>query len=217
MPPVGPTGLPESCSGEEPGAERRDFRVFASAGWADSRLLFSDPATFQETTVAAGIAWRVSPRVTLHGSLGALATGGLEAARSGTEKMAPGALGALGASFQILDGTGGWPFSTVSAIASGLAAHTVDAAGAGAAFLALDFRATAIIGYTLWGRFSPYVGVSLFGGPVYWAVEAEVAGDAYHYQVLGGASLALPAGFDLFVEGSPLGERSLSGGVGLRF
>jgi hypothetical protein len=38
--------------------------------------------------------------------------------------------------------------------------------------------------------------------------------DRYHYQVGGGLVTALPGGFDMFVEGVPLGERAITLGVG---
>jgi hypothetical protein len=183
----------------------------------DSRLLFAEDVDFHEATAAAGASWRFSRDFTLSASVGILTDGWARPLGEPLQKLNPGPTVAVGLSYVLLDGTNGMPFSTVSVVAAGLTTRSTDASSTSASFSALDFRLSGIIGYTFWHRVSPYVGVVVFGGPVWWSVEPGVAGDAYHYQVLLGGSFALAFGFDIFVEGSPLGERSLSGGLGYRF
>ena len=79
-------------------------------------------------------------------------------------------------------------------------------------------RASGIVGKTFFGWLSPYAGVAVFGGPVFWTdgAEASTGTDTHHYQVLLGAVASLPQRFDLFVEGSPVGERSLAAGLGVK-
>jgi hypothetical protein len=52
---------------------------------------------------------------------------------------------------------------------------------------------------------------------VSWTIDGrdETGGDTHHYTVGAGASVRLPGRIDLFVEGSPLGERSFSLGLGI--
>ena len=58
-----------------------------------------------------------------------------------------------------------------------------------------------------------------FGGPVYWTYQgASVLGtDTHHYQVGAGLALLVGRRVDLFVEGVPLGEQAVAGGVAASF
>ncbi len=66
------------------------------------------------------------------------------------------------------------------------------------------------LGKSFWNTLSPYAVFRAFGGPVIWsyAGSAVLAGDLYHVQLGAGMVTALPRGFDVFVEGVPLGERA---------
>ena len=41
--------------------------------------------------------------------------------------------------------------------------------------------------------------------------------DVHHYQLGVGLAAGLPAHLSLYVEGAPLGERAISGGLGFNF
>ena len=131
------------------------------------------------------------------------------------QTLRPGPLAALGATVGLLEGGEGKPFAKASLTASALSSRVWSDAGS-AAYFAVDVKATAILGMTFAGRWSPYLGVSAFGGPVLLGAGAEqtVGTDAYHYQLLLGLNVALPWQLMAFVQGSPVGERELSVGVG---
>jgi hypothetical protein len=64
-----------------------------------------------------------------------------------------------------------------------------------------------------------YAAARVFGGGFRWegTAPALTGGDSHLYQLGAGAALQLPARFDLLVEAMPLGERSLTAGVGRSF
>lgn len=66
---------------------------------------------------------------------------------------------------------------------------------------------------------SPYAVVRAFGGPITWQYQGQsVTGtDGHHYQVGAGLTLVLARAVNLFVEGVPLGERSLAAGGAVAF
>jgi len=84
---------------------------------------------------------------------------------------------------------------------------------------AVDFRLSLMGGKTFEGVLSPYLVVRAFGGPVLWKYRGDyqLGGDKYHFQVGGGLVVALPAHFDVYAEGVPLGERSAVVGMGYSF
>lgn len=146
----------------------------------------------------------------------------------------PGWLGALTGSYRAWDGQGTLPFF-------GLLTMTVAASGAGtskergapalqnaspsaskdenASFYAIDARLGLIVGKTFWNTLTPYAGVRVFGGPIFWRFQGQdIQGtDQYHYQLALGFSSSLPGKVDLFAEAVPLGERAFSIGGGLAF
>jgi hypothetical protein len=86
--------------------------------------------------------------------------------------------------------------------------------------VALDFRVGAVVGYTFWNVFGPYLAARAFGGPVFWEHRGEsvVGTDRYHFQAAIGASIfAGDSGLALFVDWSPFLERSVSAGAGWAF
>ncbi len=88
-----------------------------------------------------------------------------------------------------------------------------------ASFFAADARLGLIVGKTFWNVLTPYAGVRVFGGPIFWRFQGkDIQGtDQYHYQLALGFSSSLPVGIDLFAEAVPLGERAVSVGGGLAF
>lgn len=171
----------------------------------------------------ASLSWRVAPRLTFSASGGLLLSGTLQLGGSPAATLRPSPFGAVAATLQLLgghrvSGLPGIPFATATLGVGILVAKAADATGVVDRFTAVDARASAIAGTTFWSRFSPYLGAALFGGPVSWGHAGGITGtDTHHYQLLLGATVAMPAGFDLFIEGSPIGEQTLSGGAGLQF
>ena len=66
--------------------------------------------------------------------------------------------------------------------------------------------------------FTPYAVGRLFGGPVFYKIDDvnRIGNDRYHFQLGAGGLIALGKRVDLFVEGVPLGEQALTGGIGVR-
>ncbi len=209
-----------SCSGDEHSAVH-PWRVGVSYGfmWTTLRFDGAVEASLQQQALLIAVSYRATDRLTLQLSAGALIAGDINTSAA-SSRLRPGWVAAAGISWQLLDGASGRPFSTVAGTLAASSAPTVRVdTKAQATLTSLDVKGTAIIGKTFAGRFSPYVGAALFGGPVFWAIDgASVTGtDKFHYQVLAGMSVALPRALDLFVEGSALGERSLAAGLGASF
>jgi hypothetical protein len=174
--------------------------------------------------------YRLSPGNTLGGAVGA----GL----GGVITVTPPQTGALPSAAQrflvlpgweltvtysrrILDGHGCWPFMVlgISGSASGASTREETLASVVAptsSLYAFDVRAGLVVGKTFWRTLSPYAAVRGFGGPVLWDYggTSVMGSDRYHFQVGGGLVTALTHGFDVFVEGIPLGERAVTLGVG---
>ncbi len=86
---------------------------------------------------------------------------------------------------------------------------------------AVDVRIGATAGWILFGAVIPYAAVRAFGGPVMWRAEPAgdtVAGtDRHHFQIGAGLAVRLPVGLYASLDYVPLGERSLSAEMGVRF
>jgi hypothetical protein len=97
-------------------------------------------------------------------------------------------------------------FSWTAAEATGTAPNS---------FIATDVRLSITAGYTLWNRLQLYLSPKVFGGPIFHNTGGTVVRgfDRHFFQTGMGATVILPKEFMLFVNGSPLGERSLGGGV----
>jgi hypothetical protein len=130
----------------------------------------------------------------------------------------PGLLASAGAAWRLLDADGARPFVVATGQLAFIATKTdpTSANGASVGYEALDLRMGASAGWPLWNTLTPYAGMRVFGGPVFWQYQgASVTGtDVHHFQVVGGALLRFLKRFDIFVEASPLGEQMLSLGAG---
>lgn len=169
----------------------------------------------------ASFGYQLNPTTTLSFGAGASAGGSLTALGA-HHQIAPGWLATGSYARRLVDGAGSLPFVILgfSFGASGAGTRLSSAPGAESAPLyAFDFRAGVTVGKTFFDVLSPYAAVRLFGGPVIWklAGAAALGTDVNHYQLAAGLVTALPRGFDVFVEGAPLGERSLALGAGFRF
>jgi hypothetical protein len=215
--PVGPTANPRSyCSpGEEPPARR----VSLGASWLSTTLSFGGAdAPLSQTGLLAAGAFRLGERFTLQAGAGALLGGTLSA--GGVDyRIQPGWLAQAGLTWLALDGETTWPFLSVSATLAASGARTTAGGQPDETLTALDAGLSIAVGKSFLGWLSPYVGVKVFGGPVFWTLAgAPVTGtDVHHYQVALGVAAALPGGFDVVVEGSPLGAQGVTGAVGWAF
>ena len=180
------------------------MRLGLSGGVLATDLAIDDkhlPLT--EQSVSASVSVPLSDRLTLIGGAGALIGGHL-----GDVALDPGAIAFAGVSYRALAPAGAVPLVSV---AGTLAVAHARIAGDG--FTSTDLKLAVTAAWPIAGRVAPYLSAAVFGGPIFY--RGNIGGDRYHYQAIAGVSLALPGGFDLFVEGSPIGARVLSGGVGL--
>jgi hypothetical protein len=200
---VGPTGLSAECHGESD-ENRLRFALSGGALWTDITVEgVKTPLT--EQTVSASVSARISPRFTLLGGAGGLVGGAV-----GGSSFGGGALAFFGASYKALAPDGAVPFVSVAATLAALHARA-----AGNPFTSTDLKLSVSAAWPIAQVFAPYLAAAAFGGPIFY--RGGIRGDRYHYQLLAGATVALPKGLDLFLEGSPVGARSLSGGVGLTY
>jgi len=214
----GPEGVSACSLAGHREEERPKWRWSLSGVTTWTALNFSGGLRADETRTATllSVAYSPTPRWTFEAGAGA-AFGGKLSLPDGAHTFSPGPSTMLGASWKIVEGR---PFVIASAQLSFTSARThSDSAAATAAYDAFDLRLSGIVGVTLWDRLSPYALVRVFGGPIEWTYAgAQVTGtDVNHYQVGAGLALLLTRRCDLFVEGAPLGEQALAGGVSLSY
>ncbi len=173
------------------------------------------------TAMSASFDYQLNPTTTLSFGAGA-GTGGSLTAQGSHYGIAPGWLATASYARRLVDGSGSLPFVILglSFGASGASARRAapregsrgssmpSISGAGSPWGRPSFRCSV----PTWRR-------CLFGGPVLWRLDGDIAlgTDVNHYQLAAGLVTALPRGVDVFVEGAPLGERSVSLGGGFRF
>ena len=158
---------------------------------------------------------------------GGAGVGGLLYLGEARHVISPGWLATAAYSRRLLDGQGAWPFLLLGVSLGGSGASTraempVTLAltkPVTASLFAFDLRASVTIGKTLFRIMSPYASARVFGGPVIWSTgQTTINGtDQRHFQLAAGLMTTLPRGFDLYVEGAPLGERAVTLGGGVRF
>jgi hypothetical protein len=139
--------------------------------------------------------------------------------------LGPGWIASASAAYNVLDGTGSAPF-VIFGVSFGASSSRSrprsplpGEAGGSGRLVATDARIGVTVGKTFWSTLSPYASIRAFGGPVFWDNGAEDLGgsDKHHYQPALGVAVTLPAGFDLFGEGAPVGERAVHAGLGFSY
>ncbi len=173
--------------------------------------ILTDPEKLglEQLAVTANVDFHFGRRHTLTLGAGSVITGTISLSDR-VYHLGPGGTTSLGYSYLAVLPKGAIPFVMVS----GSLSATISAADLGT-YYAFDVRAAGTVGWVLWKRFSPYVTVRAFGGPVFW--RELTGGDAYHFQIGAGFVLGLPKGFDLSAECVPLGEQSVSASIGYAF
>lgn len=215
-----------TCSGDDhPAPEADRFRVGASFGVFGSSLSFADGPSvdIERRAVTASFEYRISPDMTVGGGAGA-GLGGLFRIGDQRHDVLPGWIVTATWSRRLLEGRGRAPFLLIG-LALGASGASTRRETTGTTFApteslyALDMRVAVTVGKTFWNVLSPYASARAFGGPVFWSYrnESVIGGDKYHFQIALGMAMALPRGFDLFVDGAPLGERAITLGAGKTF
>jgi hypothetical protein len=223
-PPVGPAGILE-CSGDDPAPAKpatgpRRFRVAVAYSVFATDLAFASgvDAFIERRAATASLSYRVNETVNLQVGAGATLGGRFV---FGQERFSldPGWIASLAGTWKVFGKERGDAFLLAGAALAASGGAARDARGVAENMYAFDFRASAIAGKTFFDVLSPYLVVRAFGGPILWKLRGEdqIGGDKYHVQVGAGLVVALPAGFDAFAEGVPLGERAAVAGVGHSF
>jgi hypothetical protein len=221
--PVGPAGTICKGDDDDPAAAPARGRAGLAVGFSRASLVFDDTdATVDHLAVVSSMDFFTKGTVTWQIAGGGFVTGNLRADRV-DRQMGPGWLVSGGATWRVADGTeGAAPYVLLSLTLGATGTRTfadppdVEAPLRGD-YVAFDARFGATVGKTFADRVSPYAAARVFGGPVLWTEEGEsrTGTDRYHVQLAGGVALLLDP-IDLFVEGAPLGEIGVSGGIGVK-
>jgi hypothetical protein len=210
-----------TCGAEEEGQAPSPprGRVALAGGYSRASLLFFDGET--EALVEYGSVVTTQDiylgRFTFSMGAGSLLTGALHSGGESFE-LGPGWLGSVGLSWRVVEQTDVIPYVVLSTTLSALGTRTRTSTTRGD-YYGIDFRFGAVVGKTFANVVSLYAAGRVYGGPVLWLEgdETRVGTDKFHVQGSGGAVFLVSPNVDLFLEGSPGGEQTLFGGVGLRF
>ncbi|MFT7580353.1 MAG: hypothetical protein ACI9MR_002022 [Myxococcota bacterium] len=221
--PAGPAG----CDGA---SDTGRVGVGVAYGFADTELGFSE-TRFQlsQQAVAVSGSYQVSERWILRASAGAMLDGELTGTVAGESRvfdLNAGPSFSLGAATQVLGENDANLILSLS-FSAGVTLATTTALDAGGNSLggseqdytAVDLRFGALLGVTLFDRWTPFLLARAFGGPVSWNFD-DVGGrtgtDTTHVQLGVGSALTLVPGVSLFVEGVFFGERGVATGFEIR-
>lgn len=193
-------------------------------GWTTLTFSGERVADVRRRAVTAQLEFRATDRLSIQLAGGAL-LGGTLSMRSyepDVFELYPGGVVGVTASFRLVDGLQGRPFVLLTAGIAMLRSGTHVQEGSRTpdrSFTAYDLRASAVVGRTFGGVFTPYLALRAFGGPIYWNYRGfdRTGTDLYHYQLGFGATVAIGSRVDAFAELSPVGEGAFSAGLGARF
>jgi len=214
-----------TCQGDDASLASRPspWHVGGAFGIFGSSLIgtgLPSHVAIQREAITASVDYRRSPETTFGGGVG-VGLGGLMSSGPRRFLVLPGWELTFAYSRRLLDGRGKLPFLLLGISAGGSGASTREEVTRGpepgrTGLYAFDARVGITIGKTFWNTLSPYAVARAFGGPVLWSLDGKsvLAGDLYHVQLGAGVVTALPRGFDVFVEGVPLGERAVTLGLG---
>ena len=180
----------------------------------------SQDADFSKQAATISIDRRVGPRITLGAMVGLTTTGSLGAYGQSFD-VSPGPLFTGAFSYRALDEGDATPFVLLTASLGVSLVWTRPSNDSGApkdAMTAFDGRIGVAARKTIAHIVTPYALARAFGLPILWSYQGtSVAGtDVHHYQLGAGVVVRVGA-FDALVEGVPLGEQAIVGGLGYAF
>jgi hypothetical protein len=218
-PHVGPTGAILECDGQ-PRAEVGPWRVALQGGALSSELNGGGMEIgIEQVSMTARGEYRLSPRFTVGLGGGSVLGGSLRFPGAPPVDLGVGWTAGASVSGLVVAERALRPF-VLASLSAAYSATTTSAGtgGATAAYIGRDIRLGVAVGKSF-GWFRPYLAGRVFGGGFRWegTSPATTGGDSHLYQVGAGAAVDLPRRLDLVVEAMPLGERSLTAGVGVSF
>ena len=209
----GPDGVAYCSLSEHREAERPKWALGLSGLYTSTNIHFSSGLRGDETReeLLMAIAHMPSANVTMELGLGAMLGGHLDMP-DGRHEFSPGPAAFVGTAWRVIDDR---EFLILNSVLSFSANRTELGSQASEPYEAFDLRLGAVLGITLFDALSSYVPLRVFGGPIYWhhGGQSVTGTDAYHYQVGLGIVLHIQQRLHFFVEGIPVGEKALAGGL----
>ncbi len=198
--------------------DRIGLRFSASFTQSDSVIVFPGRGniSIERSGTAISAEYSVRPNLILS-VMGGAVVGGQIGRQGGdvTARVLPGPLAAVSLSWRVLGLKETEPLLLLSTTFSFVTHDTVLLDNSKSRYTAGDVRFGVICGKTLWDVFTPYGVARIFGGPVFYGAAGVAGTDLYHFQLGVGATVSVARRVDFFVEGIALGERALTGGIGL--
>lgn len=172
---------------------------------------------FEQTSLSARGERRLGSRFAVGVSAGSVVGGTLRVPGMAAINLGVGWTAGASVSALVLAERDVRPFVLASFSVAYSVADASPMTGAGT-FTGRDVRLGLAVGKSF-GLVRTYAAARAFGGGYRWtgASPAITGADAHLYQAGAGVSVNLPANLDVVVEAMPLGERSLTAGVGWSF
>ena len=212
-PPIGPTGLPAICHGDE---QAPHLRLGLAFGGTSTKIDFGDAvAPLLQGAATGTLDLLLFERLSLSAAIGTALDGHIDY-RGQRFALRPGPIGGLGLGYRLF-GNDGAPFLHFTASYSIARSTTRSLDATDATFVSRDSRLGAAIGKTLGSVAAPFLVARYFGAGTRWSVGGGHGADHYRYHVGVGSAFGLSAHFDALVELAFLGERRASLGAGYTF
>ena len=216
----GPAGVAmcnlKDAKGAKP--DRVGLRFSASFTQSDSVIVFPGRGniSIERSGTAISAEFSVKPNLILSVMGGAVVRGTIgKQGGDVTARVLPGPLAAVSLSWRVLGLKETEPLLLLSTTFSFVTHDTVLLDNSHSRYTAGDVRFGVICGKTLWDVFTPYAVARVFGGPVFYSAAGISGTDLYHFQLGAGATVSVARRVDFFFEAIALGERALTGGIGL--
>lgn len=211
-PPIGPTGLPAVCHGDD-AAPR--VRLGATAGGTSTKIDFGPlTAPLLQTAATATVDVMLFERLGLSAALGGSLFGHIDYEGRRFD-LQPGPIGGLSLSYRLLGGSAPFVHGSLGYSIARSTARAPD--DTRTVFTSRDYRLGLAVGKTFGGFAAPFLVGRYFGAGTNWPEVGGHGGDHYRYHVGVGSAFGLSRHFDSLVELAFLGEKRATLGLGYVF